>query len=504
MIINILVSMIARSLTRVAMGLFFLLVLAQQASAQVTSFSLAGNVSQGQGTLNLFRPNNNKLNITPEYLEAFRQDCEGQIILAIDVNEAANGSEKADTQGVALERVELSFVVDGQTHIFTEFESTTRSMLRPVNVSTPASYYTLLGTAGTDRVSSDPDSDINGSSFDATIKMPVNIDISNATSATVTIVFLDTDTAQGDPEAFYDYSNGFESVALVSAADAAYLDALAPGHLGAPLVLKSDGSETLSWTYFPSSQSYYLVSYEDLFPNRGDYDFNDLVVAYQVAVGHNANAAASVIQGNGFLIARGAAYQHDWHLRIALPETVTGSATQSVYAYGSETPMAGYPRQSTVLGSIDLPMVESIAEIFSDGGSTYVNTFAEQSIQKGPRFEFSVSLDNPVPMNQIGAAPFDPYLYVHDTAYEVHLLGKAPVLPYSRNELDGHTVFKDENGYPFAMIIPDYWEPPLAAEDIGLAYPDFIDFINSQGSRSSNWYMRPQQGRVKVIDFFNW
>lgn len=499
-----LMKSIARLDTKAALGLGILFGVAQPASALVTSYSLAGNVSQGQGTMNLLRPNNNKLTVTAQDLEAFRQDCDGQLILAIDVNEAADGSEKAETQGVALQSVELTFVVNGQTYVFSEFESTTRSMLRPINVSTPASYYTLLGTAGTDRVSSNPDSDINGSSFDATIKMPVNIDISQATSASVRIVFLDTDTAQGDPEAFYDYSNGFESVALVSAADAAYLDALAPGHIGAPLVLKGDGSETISWTYYPSSQSYYLVSYEDLFPNRGDYDFNDLVVAYQVAVGHNANAAASVIQGNGFLIARGAAYEHDWHLRITLPETVTGTATQSVYAYGSETPLAGYPRQSTVLGSLDLAMVEGIATIFSDGGSTYVNTFPEQNIQKGPRFEFTVNLDNPVPMNQIGSAPFDPYLYVHDTGYEVHLLGKAPVLSYSRNELDGHSVFKDENGFPFAMIIPDYWEPPLAAEDIGLAYPEFIDFISSQGSRSSNWYMRPQQNRVKVIDFFNW
>ncbi len=503
--IKILIASLVNSFVRCRLGLFILLMGLQHASAQVTSYTLAGNVSsQGSGTMDLFKPSNNKLSISATDLEAFRLDGDGHLLFAVDVNEAADGSEKADSQAVTLATVELSLVVDGQTHVFTEFETMTTSMLRPEGVATPSSFYTLLGNAGSDRISSDPDSAINASSYDATIKMPVDIDLTNVTSTSLHIVFLDADVSQGDPEAFYDYSNGFENVALISAADAAYLDALAPGHEGAPLVIKEDGAETLNWVYYPSSHSYYLVSYEDLYPNRGDYDFNDLVVAYQVAVGHNKNSAASVIQGNGFLIARGAAYQHDWHLRIELPETATGSASNSVYATGSEAPLDGFPKERTVLGSIDLPLVESVADIFADGDSTYVNTFEEQSIQKGPRFEFSVMLDNPIPMNQIAAAPFDPYLYVHDTSYEVHLIGKKAVLPYSRNELDGKTSFKDENGFPFAMIIPDYWEPPLAAQDIGLAYPDFIDFINTQGSKSPDWYMKPQKGRVKVIDFANW
>ena len=34
-----------------------------------------------------------------------------------------------------------------------------------------------------------------------------------------------------------------------------------------------------SWNYFPSASSYYVVGYEDLYPGKGDYDFNDLTVA---------------------------------------------------------------------------------------------------------------------------------------------------------------------------------------------------------------------------------
>lgn len=32
-----------------------------------------------------------------------------------------------------------------------------------------------------------------------------------------------------------------------------------------------------NWNYFPSADSYYVVGYEDLYPVKGDYDFNEEV-----------------------------------------------------------------------------------------------------------------------------------------------------------------------------------------------------------------------------------
>ena len=37
--------------------------------------------------------------------------------------------------------------------------------------------------------------------------------------------------------------------------------------------------------YYPSMNDYYFVGFEDLYPTLGDYDFNDLVMAYRVAIG---------------------------------------------------------------------------------------------------------------------------------------------------------------------------------------------------------------------------
>ncbi len=493
---------------RYSHALFIVLLMTVCASvkAQVVSFGFADTIkSNGRGLINLLKPADQSRVITAAQLEAFRQNNEGALVFAVDVNEAASGSEKAETQGVAIDSLTLRVTFGSEIVEYTEYATQTQSILLKAGAPARSVYATLLGEAGSNRVSVDAESVINNSSFDATLRVPVDRDLIQASSIILDIRLLQTDTTLGDPEAFYDFSNGFESVALLSAADAAYLDELQAGHAGAPLVLLDDGAPSgLSWLYYPSAQSYFLVSYEDLFPQRGDYDFNDLVVAYQVAVGVGESGAVRRIQGTGFLLARGAAYNHDWHLRIPLPDHASGRASLSLFAPGAETPLPGYPRNVEVAGDIDLTLAESILNIFFDGGSTYVNTFAEQAVVPGPRFEFAVDLDSPIARNAIGAAPFDPYIYVYETGYEVHLVDQKPVLSYSSNSANGHTEFRDAQGFPFAMLFPDDWQPPLAAIDIGLAYPNFLDFIQSRGATAMDWYRQPQAERIKQIGFKQW
>ena len=68
------------------------------------------------------------------------------------------------------------------------------------------------------------------------------------------------------------------------------------------------------------------VAYEDLYPKRGDYDFNDLVISYRCRVDLNADGDVVQLSREAYLRARGAGYVHDWDLRIPLTDTsINGS-----------------------------------------------------------------------------------------------------------------------------------------------------------------------------------
>ena len=78
------------------------------------------------------------------------------------------------------------------------------------------------------------------------------------------------------------------------------IDAYAAGREEAPAVVLTNPPEVIdtlavaSWNHFPSATTFFIVGYEDLYPFRGDYDFNDLTVAYQVRYGLNGDGAVDL------------------------------------------------------------------------------------------------------------------------------------------------------------------------------------------------------------------
>ena len=461
--------------------------------------------SNGIGNIDLLTPSSNMHIITSVMLEEFRQNNGGDMVFAVDVNEAASGSEKASTQAVTIESAELIFIINGNEFRFNQFSTRTNSMLAKSGTTQRSLYSTLLGNTGSNRITTNSESDLNGSSFDSTINFTVNLDISQATSAVLSINFLDTNTSLGDPEAFYDFSNGFEDIAIVTAEDALYLDQLKSGFEGAPLVLPEDTISTPDGgtAYYPSQSGYYLAAYEDLFPYLGDYDFNDLVVGYNVAAQLDSNGRVRGLAAEGYLIARGAGYSHDWHLRIALPPSVSGTGELKLFLPGEADVADGYPVAFTVLDDIDVTVYSHTRILWLDSAHEGVNTLIEQTLLQGHRFTFNVIFDAPIDITDLNA-PFDPYLYVRDTQFEIHLEGKNPVLSYSRNIAEGKTSFLDSNNYPFAQVFPDTWQVPLERVDLGSSYPDFINFINSGKSQNIKWYNAADSSRVKAISPSHW
>jgi len=480
------------------------LVLAVSLAHGQTSTRLKGVVEKGYGEINLLAAGVQSRNLTMAQLEGFRRDNGGKLAFAVDVNEAASGLEKSASQGVALEYARVEVTTSSGIATFDQFATQTQSSVARNGQTTRSLWYTLIGDAGSRQITGSTGSDINGSSFDATIRIPVSIDLSTASAARVVIKFLDTNEGLGDPESFYDYSNGFEDVAIVTAADARFLDQLAAGRTEAPLVLSPTNSASpVSRVYFPSSDQFYIAAYEDQFPSRGDYDFNDLVVAYRVFYELDPTGNAISVGGEGYLVARGGGFDSDWHLRLALPSTSSGSGTITVYAPDQLVALSGFPRNVTFNGAPDLKIFTSVATLWRDGSNSFVNTPREQSLIRGHRFTFDLRLDNAIPTSQLPAAPFDPYLYVYNTGYEIHLPGKSAILGDSKNVRDGRTTFTDAAGYPFAMVLPQTWQVPVEFMDLGLAYPEFLGFVSGDATKQ-NWYTFPAASRTKANTPSTW
>lgn len=459
-----------------------------------SSVRLTDTVVKGVGDVDLLK------NVTPSALESFRAANGGRLVLGVDVNEAANGTEKASSQAVTVADAWLELqMADGSRRTYGHaggFWTETQALVARAGQTTRTPYYTLLGESGSSRITA------NGSIqsiFDSTLKIAVPDNIGSAVSAVLHIRFLDTNVKLGDPEAYYDFTAGFEDLALLSPQDARYIDTVLPAETTfraeAPAMeLSPQGEQTqaslqpalapaaLTWVQQPAAGRYDIVAYEDLYPERGDFDFNDLVVAYRYQLGLNADGQVARIDGEAYLIARGSTYRHDWTLDLPLPAGVQGTATCTT------VDAANAPLDCSIAagdGRVRWTAFRDTVAAFPAPGSAAanpVNTPAGSGFNRGPKASFSVTLAVPVPV----PAPADPWLSVRNTGRTVHLSDRGA------------------DGYPFALKLPSEWKFPAERQDLGRAYPDLVSFVGSSGSQATDWFLRPVDALVRTWTVTDW
>jgi len=443
--------------------------------------------SSGNGTIDFFK------NVTAAQLEQLRIDNGGSIVLGVDVNESANGTEKASTQAVTLGSFTLTVTYSDGSQIIYDLAdgcctTETQALVAQAPDTLRLPHYTLIGESGSSRITSN--NTIQGE-FDSTIKIEVDSSLYDpaqgieATSVIAEIAWLDTNVALGDPEAFYDFTNGYEDLALLNAVDTAFIDDYGAGLDEAVAVILTNPPQAVdplavaTWNYFPSADSYYLVGYEDLYPKKGDYDFNDLTVAYQVRYGLNGDNEVVSLRGTAYLITRGAGFNHDWHLHIPLPGNTTAAVSCTTflvpgddYSFQDCSPSGSHH----IKGDADIQVFTATANIFADPqGAAFTNTLRGQSFILGPKSTFRVDFESPLPASSIGEAPYDPYLFVYNTGEKIQLMQVNPA-------------FRDPNGFPFGMLMPVDWLPPLEYFSISTIYPLFDAFVASEATENLDWY----------------
>jgi len=491
--------------------------------AALESIKLRDNIAQGVGAINLFTPHTSSKttgSISGQTLQAFRDQHNNQLAFVIDVNEASNNTEKASSQGVAIESASLIFTIAGTEIRCGLYTTNTASLLIKKGQTKRLQYPTLLGATGSNLITPSTNSDLYGSDFSAMLRMRLDNEacsqplpnLNNVTSAVLSIKFLETEVKQGDPEDFYDFSNGPEDIALISIQDVAPVEALQAGVAEAPLVIATSQviKPVTGWQFYPSDSSYYVVTYEDRYPSRGDYDFNDLVVGYRIGLGidYNENTRAYEVNSmiaTGYMIARGAEYSHDWYFRVPVNTDVQGSVTKNLFVENSTEQLANYPITEPLSGVINIQVLQDTKQLMSVSGTPFVNTLPNQNLVQGKKFSFAINFDTPVRLSEFGPPPYDPYLLVTNTNYEIHLPGFAPQIASSAN-YGGDSRFKDVIGYPYAMVFPDNWYPPIEGTDLGQAYTKFFSYTTTPNPSNETWYQSPTLSQVQQIGktFWSW
>jgi LruC domain-containing protein/choice-of-anchor A domain-containing protein len=244
------------------------------------------------------------------------------------------------------------------------------------------------------------------------------------------------------------------------------------------------------------------LMYEDLWPFKGDYDFNDLVIDFRFNTVTDASNNVAQIEykfipkASGAVTKNAFAFQLDG-INSSKIVSVTGSKMAKGWsALNSNGTEAGHSANANI---IVFDYANTVFNGSAPAGSV-VNTFMNSSFHTADTITVVVKFQTGgVSFTSLNSAKFNPYLIVDQTrGREVHLPNRMPTAKMdasyfgkgndNSNPATGK-YFKTKNNLPWALEIAT--SIPYAQEmvEFSKAYPNFIKWAESNGTTNTDWYL---------------
>ena len=246
--------------------------------------------------------------------------------------------------------------------------------------------------------------------------------------------------------------------------------------------------------YYPAKNMVGTLAFEDLWPYKGDYDFNDLVVDYNFNQITNADNKVVEVDASLTVRAIGASARNGFALMLNTNNTniksVTGqSLVKDIFSMASN----GTENKQT----------KAVIPVFDDafmfiGKNGFVNTVPGETYTNPKTATINIKLNTPVAISDFGTPPYNVFIVIDgNRAKEVHLPGSAPTELADVNLFgtgDDNTnlaiakYYMSDRYLPWAINLPAQFDYPSEKQDITKTYLMFNPWAVSRGFNFMDWY----------------
>jgi LruC domain-containing protein len=251
--------------------------------------------------------------------------------------------------------------------------------------------------------------------------------------------------------------------------------------------------------YYPAA-GYASIAFEDLWPEQGDYDFNDLVIDYRFTLITNANNKVSGINASYLVRAIGAGFTNGFGFQLEnsniTPDDLeaTGFIISEDYI---ELNQQGTEKNQDKITFIVFDNAKSVLQPFSGFG---VNVDPQEPYVQPDTLNLHIEFSNlNYSLEDINISKFNPFLIIDMTREkEVHLPGFKPTSLANQSLFgtasDNTTpslgiYYKTEDNLPWALRISESYEYTNEKAKILDAYLHFGDWAQSSGFEYPDWHL---------------
>ena len=241
------------------------------------------------------------------------------------------------------------------------------------------------------------------------------------------------------------------------------------------------------------------VVYEDLWPAKGDYDMNDLVMYYKFRLLTNSSNKVTDISIKLYVKAAGAGYQNGFGIQF---DKLSPSDIASVTGYslhGNYISLAANGTENGQTKAVIIPF-DNASNVIHRVTPVFFNTVQGEAVGTADTVSISIHLANPMLTTDLGTPPYNPFLIKNlERIAEIHLPNYVPTTlamngPYfgiwDDNSIPGFgRYYKTSTNLPWALDIPVNFDYPWEKTCILDAYNYFAAWAESDGLQHADWYL---------------
>jgi LruC domain-containing protein len=267
---------------------------------------------------------------------------------------------------------------------------------------------------------------------------------------------------------------------------------------------------------YPGGNNYYFQIFEDLWPSRGDYDFNDMVLANRVTF--NRNAQNFVVGGSveTKVMAVGASIESGIGMEFF---KANSNHTQLTY-FTNSVIFSG----NGVAADPDVANAVRLFDNVRDWQSVPYSNTGGLGPDGAPQ---TISYDFTIPSGTLQHLEILVYLFRSDNPqWQVRTFGSPPTShadmglfgtiddqsplswdwdvnsSFAFPRTGQNAFYRTENNHPWSIeFIATEFKVPFEKKSILMAYPQFRDWAESGGSVNTGWYNNPDNAHIYIPNY---
>jgi len=250
------------------------------------------------------------------------------------------------------------------------------------------------------------------------------------------------------------------------------------------------------YNYSPGKDLYGTLAFEDLWPSKGDYDFNDFVTDYNFTTITNTQNKVVDIIANFKVRASGASLHNGFAFQLGVSPDMIASVT-GTKKYTSKITLNANGTEAKQSKAV----ITVVDDVFSLFNAQMVNTVPGGVTLPEENITITIHLKTPALISDLGVPPYNPFIISGidgGRGREVHLAGMAPTdlidatlfgKGDDRSNVAANQFYVAALSFPWALKLPVSFDYPIENTEISKALLKFDEWVKSKGVNYPDWYL---------------